>query len=55
MSGEPVCIIDFEKHAQEFLPKKVWNYYYTGANAQQTFEESKNAFKMYRERKRVFN
>jgi isopentenyl diphosphate isomerase/L-lactate dehydrogenase-like FMN-dependent dehydrogenase len=50
MAGDPVCIDDFEKHAQEFLPKRVWNYYYSGANAQQSREDCENAFKRYRER-----
>ena len=47
MSGEPVCINDFEKPAQEFLPKKFWVFFSSGANAEQTLGDSKNAFKRY--------
>ena len=53
MSGDPVCINDFEKLAQECLPKKIWDYYFCGANAQQTFKDANHAFKRYRERNRV--
>ena len=48
MSGDPVCVNDlFEKHAKERLPKKTWNYYSSGAKAQQTCKDSNNAFKRY--------
>ena len=45
MFGEPVCIQDFEKYAGAYLPKRAFDYYASGANDEQTIEESKSAFK----------
>jgi isopentenyl diphosphate isomerase/L-lactate dehydrogenase-like FMN-dependent dehydrogenase len=49
MSSDPVCIDDFEQHAKTFLPKSYWKYYSSGSYANISFEESKNAFKRYRD------
>ena len=49
MCSDLVCIDDFEQHAKRFLPKLYWKYYSSGASAQISLEESKNAFKRYRD------
>ncbi len=49
MCSDLVCIDDFEQHAKRFLPKLYWRYYSSGASAQISLEESKNAFKRYRD------
>ena len=48
MSRDPVCIDDFEKHAERFLPKMYWKYYSGGSDAHISLKECKNAFKRYR-------
>ena len=47
MMNDLVCIDDFEKHAEQFLPKSYWKYYSSGSNAQISLKESQNAFKRY--------
>jgi isopentenyl diphosphate isomerase/L-lactate dehydrogenase-like FMN-dependent dehydrogenase len=47
MSGEPVCISDFENYAKEFLPKNAWDYYSSGANEEITLRENRCAFNRY--------
>lgn len=47
MSESLVCVEDFEKHAQSVLPKKVFDFYYSGAGAQETLIENKKAFSRY--------
>ena len=42
-----VCIDDLEKHAARVLPKIAWDYYRSGANAEVTLAENKEAFLRY--------
>ncbi|OZJ03812.1 hypothetical protein BZG36_03012 [Bifiguratus adelaidae] len=53
VSGAPVCLDDFEKHAQATLPKMVWDYYKSGAMDEQTVNDNKQAYSRWRIRPRV--
>ncbi|KAJ1751912.1 Hydroxyacid oxidase 1 [Coemansia sp. RSA 1821] len=47
-SGEPVCIKDLEKIAEQVMPGGAWGYYASGANDEQTKHENEEAFSSYR-------
>ncbi|KPP78249.1 hydroxyacid oxidase 1-like [Scleropages formosus] len=44
MSDVPVCVRDYEKKAEETLPKAVFDYYFSGADEQQTLADNVAAF-----------
>lgn len=44
MSESLVCVEDFEKYAYAVLPKKVLDYYKSGAGAEETLAENKRAY-----------
>ncbi|XP_046849465.1 peroxisomal (S)-2-hydroxy-acid oxidase GLO5-like [Xenia sp. Carnegie-2017] len=50
---EPVCISDFEKYAEKFLPKNAWDYFSAGANACVSLKENRRAFDRLRIRPRI--
>ena len=43
-----ICIDDYEKWAEENLPKGIWHYYSGGANDETTLRDNVQAFKRYR-------
>ncbi|XP_018586316.1 2-Hydroxyacid oxidase 1 [Scleropages formosus] len=48
MSDVPVCVRDYEKKAEETLPKAVFDYYFSGADEQQTLADNVAAFSRWR-------
>ncbi|XP_068606142.1 2-Hydroxyacid oxidase 1 [Brachionichthys hirsutus] len=44
MSGQRVCVSDFEEEARKVLPKAVYDYYRSGADEQRTLEDNVAAF-----------
>ena len=42
-----VCLADLQRHAIKTLPKMVWDYYRSGANAEITLAENELAFQRY--------
>ncbi|XP_041107499.1 hydroxyacid oxidase 1 [Polyodon spathula] len=48
MTEKPVCLNDFEEHAKRILPKAVYDYYRSGADAQQTLADNVAAFSRWR-------
>ncbi|XP_012693519.2 hydroxyacid oxidase 1 [Clupea harengus] len=53
MSDKPVCVADFELHAQRVLPKAVFDYYVSGSDEQETLSDNVAAFSRWRFRPRV--
>lgn len=47
MSDKPVCVSDFEHRAQRILPKAVFDYYFSGADQQESLADNVAAFKRY--------
>ncbi|XP_049416258.1 hydroxyacid oxidase 1 [Epinephelus fuscoguttatus] len=47
MSGQRVCVEDFEKEAKKVLPKAVYDYYRSGADEQNTLADNVAAFKRW--------
>ena len=47
MSDKPVCVADFELHAQRVLPKAVFDYYVSGSDEQETLSDNVAAFSRY--------
>lgn len=47
MSGQRVCVSDFEIEARKVLPKAVYDYYRSGADEQTTLADNVAAFKRY--------
>lgn len=45
MSGNFVCVQDYEKHAATVLQEKTWGYYSEGADQEQTLYDNRDAFK----------
>lgn len=50
MSGQHVCVSDFEIEARKVLPKAVYDYYRSGADEQTTLADNVAAFKRYNTR-----
>ncbi|KAK1792943.1 hypothetical protein P4O66_001667 [Electrophorus voltai] len=48
MSNKSVCICDFEHHAKRVLPKAVFDYYFSGADEQETLADNVAAFSRWR-------
>ncbi|KAM9784296.1 2-Hydroxyacid oxidase 1 isoform 2-T2 [Syngnathus typhle] len=48
MSGQRVCVSDFEVEARKVLPKAVYDYYSSGAEEQITLADNVAAFKRWR-------
>ncbi|XP_069788539.1 2-Hydroxyacid oxidase 1 [Narcine bancroftii] len=48
ISNKPVCVNDFEKHAKDVLPKAIYDYYFSGADEQQTLKDNVAAFSRWR-------
>lgn len=44
MSGQRVCVSDFEEEASKVLPKAVYDYYRSGADEQNTLADNVAAF-----------
>ncbi|XP_041828589.1 hydroxyacid oxidase 1 [Melanotaenia boesemani] len=44
MSGQRVCVLDFEEEARKILPKAVYDYYRSGADGQNTLADNVAAF-----------
>ncbi|RXN18658.1 hydroxyacid oxidase 1 [Labeo rohita] len=44
MSDSLVCVSDYERQAQRLLPKSVFDYYFSGADEQQTLRDNVAAF-----------
>lgn len=47
MSDKPVCVSDFEHRAKTILPKAVFDYYFSGADQQESLVDNVAAFKRY--------
>ncbi|XP_028267370.1 2-Hydroxyacid oxidase 1 [Parambassis ranga] len=47
MSGQRVCVSDFEEEAKKVLPKAVYDYYRSGADEQTTLADNVAAFKRW--------
>ncbi|XP_047428278.1 hydroxyacid oxidase 1 isoform X1 [Mugil cephalus] len=47
MSGQRVCVSDFEEEARRVLPKAVYDYYCSGADEQNTLADNVAAFKRW--------
>lgn len=47
MSGQRVCVSDFEEEAKKVLPKAVYDYYRSGADDQKTLTDNVAAFDRY--------
>ncbi|XP_062263599.1 hydroxyacid oxidase 1 isoform X1 [Platichthys flesus] len=47
MSGQRVCVSDFEEEARKVLPKAVYDYYRSGADEQTTLADNVAAFKRW--------
>ncbi|XP_069005977.1 2-Hydroxyacid oxidase 1 [Embiotoca jacksoni] len=47
MSGQRVCVLDFEEEARKVLPKSVYDYYRSGADEQNTLADNVAAFKRW--------
>ncbi|KAM9392017.1 2-Hydroxyacid oxidase 1 [Pholidichthys leucotaenia] len=47
MSGQRVCVSDFEEDARKILPKAVYDYYRSGADDQNTLADNVAAFKRW--------
>ncbi|XP_042361495.1 LOW QUALITY PROTEIN: hydroxyacid oxidase 1-like [Plectropomus leopardus] len=47
MSGQRVCVEDFEREAKKVLPKAVYDYYRSGADEQHTLADNVAAFKRW--------
>ncbi|XP_053300040.1 hydroxyacid oxidase 1 isoform X2 [Pleuronectes platessa] len=47
MSGQRVCVSDFEEEARKVLPKAVYDYYRSGADEQSTLADNVAAFKRW--------
>lgn len=50
MSGQRVCVSDFEEEAKKVLPKAVYDYYRSGADDQNTLADNVAAFDRYNAR-----
>uniref|UniRef100_A0A8B9LIQ1 (S)-2-hydroxy-acid oxidase n=1 Tax=Astyanax mexicanus TaxID=7994 RepID=A0A8B9LIQ1_ASTMX len=48
MSDRPVCVRDFEHHAKRLLPKAVFDYYFSGADEQESLADNVAAFSRWR-------
>ncbi|XP_076834780.1 2-Hydroxyacid oxidase 1 isoform X1 [Brachyhypopomus gauderio] len=48
MSDKPVCVRDFEHHAKKVLPKAVFDYYFSGADEQESLADNVAAFSRWR-------
>uniref|UniRef100_W5L6P3 (S)-2-hydroxy-acid oxidase n=1 Tax=Astyanax mexicanus TaxID=7994 RepID=W5L6P3_ASTMX len=48
MSDRPVCVRDFEHHAKRLLPKAVFDYYFSGADEQESLADNVSAFSRWR-------
>ncbi|KAB5562156.1 hypothetical protein PHYPO_G00014770 [Pangasianodon hypophthalmus] len=48
MSVKPVCVSDFEHQAKRILPKAVFDYYFSGADQQESLADNVAAFKRWR-------
>ncbi|XP_028842781.1 2-Hydroxyacid oxidase 1 [Denticeps clupeoides] len=48
MSDRPVCVADFELLAKRALPKSVFDYYFSGADEQETLSDNEAAFSRWR-------
>ncbi|XP_030624155.1 2-Hydroxyacid oxidase 1 [Chanos chanos] len=48
MSDKPVCVSDYELHAKRILPKAVFDYYFSGADEQETLADNIAAFSRWR-------
>ncbi|XP_045472727.1 hydroxyacid oxidase 1-like [Harmonia axyridis] len=48
-----VCIDDYEKYAQSFLPKKSFDFYKSGAGRETTLKDNQLAFSRYKLRPRI--
>ncbi|KAG9268739.1 hydroxyacid oxidase 1 [Astyanax mexicanus] len=48
MSDRPVCVCDFEHHAKRLLPKAVFDYYFSGADEQESLADNVAAFSRWR-------
>lgn len=47
MSAKPVCLSDFEQRAKRILPKAIFDYYFSGADEQESLADNEAAFKRY--------
>lgn len=47
MSGQRVCVSDFEEEARKVLPKAVYDYYRSGADEQISLADNVSAFNRY--------
>ncbi|XP_072032431.1 2-Hydroxyacid oxidase 1-like [Amphiura filiformis] len=52
-TNQLVCVDDFEKKAEQLLPKFAFDYYAGGADDQQTLQDNKEAFTRFRLRPRL--
>ncbi|XP_052002134.1 hydroxyacid oxidase 1 [Xyrauchen texanus] len=48
MSDKLVCVVDYELQAKRLLPKSVFDYYFSGADEQQTLRDNVAAFSRWR-------
>ncbi|KAI1895913.1 hypothetical protein AGOR_G00111670 [Albula goreensis] len=48
MSGKPVSVSDYEQEAKRKLPKAVFDYYFSGADEQETLADNVAAFSRWR-------
>ncbi|XP_072546434.1 2-Hydroxyacid oxidase 1 [Salminus brasiliensis] len=48
MSDKPVCVRDFEHRAKRALPKAVFDYYFSGADEQESLSDNVAAFSRWR-------
>ncbi|KAJ8387847.1 hypothetical protein AAFF_G00149960 [Aldrovandia affinis] len=48
MSEKPVCVSDYEREAKRTLPKAVFDYYFSGADEQETLADNVSAFSRWR-------
>ncbi|XP_006625995.2 2-Hydroxyacid oxidase 1 isoform X1 [Lepisosteus oculatus] len=48
MSEKPVCISDYEQQAKIILPKAVFDYYFSGADEQETLADNVAAFSRWK-------
>lgn len=47
MSDKPVCLRDFEQRAKLLLSKAVFDYYFSGADEQESLADNVAAFRRY--------
>ncbi|XP_072032432.1 2-Hydroxyacid oxidase 1-like [Amphiura filiformis] len=52
-TNQLVCLDDYEKKAEQLLPKFAFDFYAGGADDQQTLQDNKEAFKRFRLRPRL--